>query len=222
MSTLDLGFLLIPITIAIALFAFLRYKYPNGTLKPLVYSFILGVIAAFGALFILYFAGLLGLDQPKSLKRITLLSFVVLGGSQEFFKFLVLRFYAVPLKIFRGSADGMVYSIAISMGMTLIMMTAYILNPLFRGYEFYHPMLATLAVANSFTAITMGFFVGMGKERNNAIIDSMTGLVAAAFLHGLYKFCFFTHEYLLAVVAGILTLSIVAFFISLTLRQQEG
>ena len=221
MNTLDLGFLFIPIAIATALFSFLRYKYPNGTLKPLSYSFILGVISAFGALFVLYLAGLLGLDQPKSLKRITFLSFVVLGGSQEFFKFLVLRFYALPLKIFRGTADGMVYGISISMGMTLIMMIAYILNPLFRDYEFYRPMLATLAIANTFTAIIMGFFVGMGKARNNRIIDSLTGLAAAAFLHGLYKFCLFTHEYFLAVLAGIVTLGIITFFVSLTLRQQE-
>ena len=222
MNAFEFAYLLIPLAIAAALFSFIRYKYPSGTVRPLMYSFILGLLAAFAALAVLHIAGLLGLDQPRSLKRITFLSFVVLGGAQEFFKFLILRFYALPLKIFRGSADGMVYSIAISMGMTLVMMISYIRNPLYPTYEFYYPLLATSGIANALSAIIMGFFVGMGKARNNRIVDSLTGLAAAAFLHGLYNFCFFTHEYFLAMLAGIVTLAIAIFFIILVLRQQEG
>ena len=222
MKAIELMYLFIPVVIAIALFAFLRHKYPSGTLKPLMYSFILGAIFAFAAIGVFYFAGLFGLDQPRSLKRITFLSFVVLGGAQEFFKFLVLRFYALPLKIFRGSADGMVYSISISMGMTMIIMIFYLLHPLFRSYEFFHSLLATLGIAGTFSAIIMGFFVGMGKARSNRIVDSLTGLAAAAFMLGLFYFCFFTYEYLLAVLASIVAMVIVGFFMILVVKQQEN
>ncbi|MGC8865912.1 MAG: PrsW family glutamic-type intramembrane protease, partial [Bacteroidales bacterium] len=167
-------------------------------------------------------AGLMGLDQPKSLKRTSFLSFVVLGGALEFLKFLVLRFYALPLKIFKGSADGMVYGIAVSLGMSMVVLSYYILSPLLRPYEFYQVLLGTMGIAGVLSAIIMGFFVGMGKARNNRFVDSMTGLLGAAFLSGLYYFCFFTQEYLLAVLAGIVTMGIALFFVVLVLRNQES
>lgn len=222
MKVIEFASLLIPVAIASALYAFMRYKYPDGTLRPWIYSLVLGFIFGFLALGVIYVAGLLGFDQPKSLKRTTFLSFVVLGGAQEFLKFLILRFYALPLKIFRGSADGIVYSIAISMGMSVVVLVYYILSPLLRSFEFYPVMLGTLGIAATLSAIIMGFFVGMGKARNNRFVDSMTGLLGAAFLNGLYYFCFFTHEYLLAALAGAATLGIALFFIVLVLRQQES
>lgn len=222
MNSIEFASLLIPVAIATALYAFIRYKYPDGTLKPWIYSLILGFFVGFLALAAIYVAGLFGFDQPKSLKRTTFLSFVVLGGAQEFFKFLVLRFYALPLKIFKGSADGIVYSLAISMGMSVVVLFYYLVSPMLRPFEFYWVLLVTYGIAGALSAIIMGFFVGMGKARNNRFVDSMTGLLGASFLSGLYYFCFFTREYLLAVLAGAATLGIALFFVVLVLKQQES
>ncbi|MFU8844036.1 MAG: hypothetical protein ACNA7V_09545 [Bacteroidales bacterium] len=40
----------------------------------------------------------------------------------------------------------------------------------------------------------MGFFVGMGKSRENRFVDSMTGMLGATFFHALYNFCFLTED----------------------------
>jgi hypothetical protein len=50
----------------------------------------------------------------------------------------------------------------------------------------------------------MGFFIGLGKLRKMKIIDSMTGLAAAVFFHGLYSFCLITKDFklLLAFFVG--------------------
>ncbi|PJF32851.1 MAG: hypothetical protein CUN57_03740, partial [Phototrophicales bacterium] len=52
----------------------------------------------------------------------------------------------------------------------------------------------TVVIANLFFAVIMGFFVGMGKSRENKFVDSMTGLFGASFFHALYNFCFITND----------------------------
>jgi hypothetical protein len=67
---------------------------------------------------------------------------------------------------------------------------------------FFHIPGLTVNLANAFTAgpasiifgVIMGFFIGLGKLRHMRFIDSMTGLAAAVFFHGLYDFCLLTHD----------------------------
>ncbi|MGC8864354.1 MAG: hypothetical protein ACP5O2_01420, partial [Bacteroidales bacterium] len=60
MKVIEFVYLLIPVTIATALYAFMRYKYPDGTLRPWIYSLLLGFIVGFLALGVIYLAGLMG------------------------------------------------------------------------------------------------------------------------------------------------------------------
>jgi RsiW-degrading membrane proteinase PrsW (M82 family) len=219
MNLYELALSLIPILIALVIIVFIRYKYPSGTIQPLFYSFVLGCIMSLGVILFRYLIAQAGLDELKNLKRMAFYAFVVTGGSAEFFKFLVLRFYAVPLKIFRGSADGIVYSVMISMGMTTVLSFVFAFDRFLPQFDFYYAMLGTLAIANLVFAIIMGFFAGMGKSRNNRFVDSLTGLAAAAFLNGLYHFCFFTHEYMLAILAASGSFIIAAVFIVMVVKS---
>ena len=222
MNTSDLLYALIPAGLAAGLLLIIKYKYLNGIIRPLLYCFLLGMIAALGSWLVQYLAALLGLDDLKNLKRITFYAFVVAGGAKEFFKFMILRFYALPLKIFKGSSDGIVYALMISMGMTTMVIISYALNSVNNSqYEYYRHMLITMGIANAVFAIIMGFFVGLGKARNNRFVDSLTGLIAAAFLHGLYKFCFYTNELTLGLLAAGGSLVIAIIFIIMAMKASD-
>jgi RsiW-degrading membrane proteinase PrsW (M82 family) len=204
-------FILLPLLIAALLYGFIRYKYPNGTTQLLIVAFILGAVFALGALLIEYAASHTRLDDLKNLRRMAFYAFIVVGGAQEFFRFLVLRYYILPKQIFRTPADGIAYSVMIAMGMTTVMLIMN--NKALTGAPFFSYYVYTAAVANLVFSVFMGFFVGLGKSRENRFIDSMTGLFAAVFFHGLYRFCFYTEEYQLLIVSGIAAVVIASVFV---------
>jgi RsiW-degrading membrane proteinase PrsW (M82 family) len=194
--------LLLAPLIAILFYLYLRYKFPKGEHRVLLYSYLLGFAAVILVLLAQYIATLLDFETTRSLKRATFFAFVVVGGVQEFVKFLIFRFYAVPKKIFRSPSDGIVYSVMTSLGLA----TSWLLWWNFFGNPVYFDgpweMLLYVPASVIFGTI-MGFFVGLGKLRNNRFIDSMTGLVAAAFFHGLFRFTFITDEMVLSVLAAL-------------------
>ncbi|HQQ01820.1 MAG TPA: PrsW family glutamic-type intramembrane protease [Bacteroidales bacterium] len=222
MNFLEIVSIAVPLVIAAALIGIIKYKFPKGNISSLVYAFIWGIFAGLASLFIQYLAHQINLDLLRSLKRMTFYAFIVIGGAQEFFKFLVLRFYALPLKAFKGPSDGIIYSIIISMACCFVILISYTLNPAMEDLNYYYPMITTIGLAGVIFAIFMGYFIGLGKARKNRFVDSMTGLVAAAFIHGLYKFCFYTEEYALGAIAAIVELIIAIIFIGMAVRTQEA
>lgn len=215
-------FILLPLLIAALLFAFIRYKYPNGTTQLLVVAFALGAVFALVAVLAEYLASLTRFDDLKNLRRMAFYAFIIVAGSQEFLRFLILRYYILPKPIFRTPADGIAYSIMISMGMTTVMLLMN--NKALIGSSFFHYYIYSATLANIIFAVFMGFFVGLGKSRENRFIDSMTGLFAAVFFHGLYRFCFYSQEYRLAIVVGIAATIIALIFIyrSITANSKES
>ena len=63
MNLYELALSLIPILIAVVILLFIRYKYPSGTIQPLVYSFILGGIMSLGVILFRYLIAQAGLDE---------------------------------------------------------------------------------------------------------------------------------------------------------------
>lgn len=60
----------------------------------------------------------------------------------------------------------------------------------------------TYPFANIAFAVVLGFFTGLGKQRKNRIVDSLTGLGAASFFHGFYFFINLTTENLIYALFG--------------------
>lgn len=170
-----------------------RSRYPG-----LITSFILGAFSIVILLTFQYIARKAGIDSFNNIRRIIFYSFVIMGLGSELGKFLLLRYYNFPKSSYNGPLDSIVYSIMISMGFSFSLNLLYIFYP-----EFLLPAHTTvdvfyansLAVANLFFAVILGFFVGMGKSRENKFVDSMTGLFGASFFHALYNFCFITLDY---------------------------
>jgi len=182
-----------------------RDRYPG-----LITSFIFGMLSIVVVVLFQYIAERFGIDTNTNIRRTIFYSFVVMGIGSELGKYLILRYYAFPKSSFNGPLDSIVYSIMIAMGFAFMGNILYFTLPYYTEIDFNYAY--TVVLANLFFAVIMGFFVGMGKSRENKFVDSMTGLLGASFFHALYNFCFFTHDYRL-----LLFFSIGAFIIVIML-----
>jgi len=158
-------------------------------------SFFFGLLAAIPMIVAFYYIRHNWLEHATSIRRILFFAFGVVGFLAEFFKFLFLRYKIITNEAITKPFDGILYSVMISMGYAS-------LAGIFFFYEWdYTGQLSTvlysIPFANLFTGIILGFFIGMGKFRKPAFIDSLTGLGAAIFFQGFFNFCLFSEDYLL-------------------------
>ncbi len=174
--------------IAVIILAVVWKKRGKSRYPGLISSFIFGIFSS--AIFLLFFviANYFGLDSFSNIRRTIFYSFVVMGIGSELGKFLILRYYNFPKSSFNGPLDGIVYSIMISMGFAFVSNILYFTLPIYTEVNFLYAY--SMVLGNLFFAVILGFFVGMGKSRENKFVDSMTGLFAASFFHALYSFCF--------------------------------
>jgi len=192
MFTLIITLIISPL-LAILLYSYMKYRFSGGYFGLLLRSYFWGVFSSLFAGLIFYIAYIMGYVELKNLRRILFYSFVIIGLGQEIGKFVVLRYLMLPSKIFKSPTDGIIYSLMISFGALSVYTAATLLitpacDP---------TILISHALVSIVYAVIMGFFVGMGKVRNNRLIDSLTGLFGAAFFHGVYEFIIQTQDHLL-------------------------
>ncbi len=171
-------------------------RYPG-----LITSFIFGMLSIVIVILFQYIAQKFGLDVFSNIRRSIFYAFIVMGLGSELGKYLILRYYAFPKSSFNGPLDSIVYSIMISMGFAFMGNILYFVLPYYTEIDFLYAY--TVVIGNLFFAVIMGFFVGMGKSRENKFVDSMTGLFGATFFHALYNFCFITRDYRLLLFLSI-------------------
>lgn len=186
-----LSLLFAPFLAAVAYFIIMvkrgKDRYPG-----LIAMFFLGMLSIVIVSLFQFIAHRFGLDVFTNLRRIIFYSVVVMGLGSELGKYLILRYNAFPKVSFNGPLDGIVYSAFISLGFAFMGNVLYFILPFYIEIDFLYAY--TVVLANLFFAVIMGFFVGMGKSRENKFVDSMTGLVGATFFHALYNFCFLTED----------------------------
>ncbi|KAF0129623.1 MAG: hypothetical protein FD155_2215 [Bacteroidetes bacterium] len=220
MLNILLGFLQQLIITTLLLF-YLKFKFANESWKLINQAVLLGFITLLFLFLLDQIAVIKGIDQLKSIKQTGYYSFVEVRFSAELGKFILLRYYFLKQKTFKGPLDGIIYSLLISGSFTAISL------PLFMTGWFSKPMdttfLITYPIANLAFATIMGFFTGMGKYRQNRFIDSMTGLGAASFFHGFYFFINLTDENLIFALygAGLLLISLMLLVKSTNIKEQE-
>ncbi len=175
-------------------------------------SFFLGILTAIPMIVGLYIASEYALLQnPHSLRRTLLYSFVIVGFLAEFTKFLLLRYYFIPKDVINKPFDGILYSVMVSMGFaTAVNIYFHQVLPA----PFNVPLVNfSLPFTNLVVGIILGFFAGFGKFRKNRV-DYLIGLGAAIFFHGFYIFGILANDYLLIGLVGCVTL-IIAVLLSL-------
>jgi RsiW-degrading membrane proteinase PrsW (M82 family) len=221
MQTLLLS-LLIPVLLILATFVILKQRFDIKKWNLIVQALLFGGLSIIILVLLDQFANYMGWNMLQNLKRTGFYSFVVVGFGAELGKFIVLRYIFLTKKQFRGPYDGIIYNFVISLGFILVAL------PLFATGFFSSPakiqFVILYPVANMAFALITGFFVGLGKLRRNRLIDSLSGLGTASFLHGFFYFINLTDEYTIFLLYGLGTLFIasILFFKARNLKIEEA
>ncbi len=210
-----------PLALSAIFLFYLRFKFKIESWKFLFQAVFFGFVTVIFLLLLDLAAAAYGIDELRSLKRTAFYSFVVVGIGSELGKFLLLRYYFLRQKTFKGPLDSIIYSILIGLSFVVIAL------PLFMSGWLSHAMrqtfLITYSIASIAFAVVMGFFLGIGKFRQNRFIDSMTGLFAASFFHGFYYFINLTDEFTIFALygAGLMLLALMFIAKATNLKDSE-
>jgi RsiW-degrading membrane proteinase PrsW (M82 family) len=179
--------------IAVCLFVYSLNKYGRGSMRYLVLSFVLGMVATLPPLLI----QMLAEDVRNEPSRHSILSYawyayIVVALSEEGSKFLVLRCYAYPKKSFAGPFDGIVYSVMIGMGFATIENIEYVRQ---FGLETGFSRFFLAIPAHASFAVLMGYPAGKAKsDRQHAFWLMLQGLLVAVLFHGSFDFFLFLQQ----------------------------
>jgi RsiW-degrading membrane proteinase PrsW (M82 family) len=179
------GLLISPLAFLI-LFFFLKFRFPKGDHELLVESFMWGCLIAIPVILADMVAHYFVIDGARSIRRMITYSFIIVAFTSEVSKFIPLRFSLVSRNHFRNPADGIIFSVAIALGLSTIYAIYYIYFSAKSGID--PAYFLSIGPMNALFGIIMGFFTGLGKLRKNLFIDSMTGLGATILFHGIYRF----------------------------------
>ena len=147
--------------VAICLFIYSMQRLGKASMRYLLTAFLLGAAATLPALA----AQLLSEDVRNDPWRHSILSYLwyafgVVALSEEGSKFLVLRFYAYPKKVFREPFDGVIYAVMIGMGFATVENIEYVRQ---FGLETGVSRFFLAIPAHAAFAVLMGYPVGRAK-----------------------------------------------------------
>jgi RsiW-degrading membrane proteinase PrsW (M82 family) len=180
--------------IAICLFIFYKDIYNREPKLNLFVSFFLGCAAIIPAVM---FEKSFSYVNNGTVEGIAIFSYAVVAFSEEFCKFIGLRFYSYNMKSFDEPLDGIVYSIMIGMGFATLENLLYVMKyaEIGLGLEVGIKRMFLSVPAHATFAVVMGYFVGKAKfDSKNSFILMLTGLLAAVFFHGTFDFFLFVNE----------------------------
>lgn len=184
---MDLTLLAVAIApgLAIVVFIYCKDKFDKEPRKLLIISFLLGMLSVVPAI-VFEEIGSTVLPPSDSMLVTFLNTFFVIGLSEEFSKFFMLRIYPYRKKEFNEPFDGIMYAVMVSMGFATLENIFYV-NQYGMGNAVFR--MFTAVPAHASFAVIMGYFVGLAKFKNNSLFLQLQGLVFAAILHGAYDFC---------------------------------
>ncbi len=200
MEVLELMAIALAPVIFIMTYVYLRDEYEREPLKYLIITFLLGVAVALPVIYIgRFLTSWLGIDSHSEGEKLLVYAFFIVAFTEEWLKYLVLRWYNYPHKEFDEPYDGIMYGSAVALGFAAIENILYVFMSNGNGLEVGLFRMFTAVPAHATFGIIMGYFVGKAKffPDSHPFWERMKGLLAAIFLHGLYDyFLFLGNEYL--------------------------
>ncbi|HMX03827.1 MAG TPA: PrsW family glutamic-type intramembrane protease [Chitinophagales bacterium] len=152
--------------------------------------------------------------QGESLISIAIFTFIIVAGSEEFSKYLFLRYYAYRKPSFNEPFDGIVYAIMVGMGFATIENLLYVFGADTLGASWGTAGIraVTAIPAHATFAAIMGYFIGLAKfNRSHERRLMFYGFIGAVILHGFYDFFLFQNYKeglvigaLISLIAGII------------------
>ena len=206
-------FAIAPVLIII-IYIFIKDKYEKEPKRLLLFNFLLGAIVSIIITTLLYVI----IDIPLPLRNQTsvfeqfIKAFFVVGLTEEFSKYIIIRYYAQPHDEFNEPFDGITYSVMVSMGFAATENIMYVFQG---GIETAIVRAFTAVPAHATFAILMGYYMGKAKFSNNRVAMNLTGLLLAALFHGAYDFFLF-----IDFIPGIWVGAFISLFIGIVLARK--
>jgi protease PrsW len=176
--------------IAISLYIFLKDRFNREPHLNLLICFFLGCLSIIPAIIIqLLTSGPVENLMSESILYTAAFAYIIVGLSEEWSKYIMLRAYAFPRKSFDEPFDGIVYSVMIGMGFATVENILYVQQ---HGLGTAVVRMFLSVPAHAAFAVLMGYFAGKAKfkpERRRFYL--FTGIFWAAFFHGTYDFFLF-------------------------------
>ncbi|MBS1537433.1 MAG: PrsW family intramembrane metalloprotease [Bacteroidetes bacterium] len=192
--------------IAISVFVYWRDKFDKEPLYLLVKCFLLGLLSIIPAIIIeLVSEKVFGVIVRTNGLNVAFHSFIIVGLSEEWSKYIFLCGFAYPKSDFNEPYDGITYSVMISMGFATLENLMYVVNG---GFSVAIMRMFLSVPAHATFGMIMGYYVGLAKFRNNSFRLRLTGLVAAVFFHGAFDFCLLIDSTPIIILGAIVSLII--------------
>ncbi len=200
--------------IAPAIFWILYFYYKDRFRpEPIIYlglTYIFGLFTAFACARFYTILPIIGLpDDPSFMMgshRIQFLfySIGITGIVEEFFKFLPFIIVIARFKSFDEKIDGIIYASVIALGFASYENMGYLVY--MSGFELFGRAFASPLTHTVFSSI-WGYTVGNARIHKKSILKaSVTGILIAAFFHGIFNF--FTTSSLLRILSALVILII--------------
>lgn len=198
----------------IIIYIYTRDLYEKEPKKLLAICFMLGAIVSIIITSILYyfFDIFLPLTNALSVIQQFVKAFLVVGLTEEFSKYIIVRYYAQKKRDFNEPFDGIVYAVMVSMGFAATENIFYVIES---GYQTAILRAFTAVPAHATFGVLMGYFMGKAKFSKNRIILNLSGLLLAIIFHGAYDFFLF-----IDFIPGIWIGAFISLFIGLVLSRK--
>tara|TARA_R110002049_G_scaffold120307_2_gene274720 strand:- start:671 stop:1345 length:675 start_codon:yes stop_codon:yes gene_type:complete len=200
--------------VVVILYIYFKDKYEKEPKRLLLYNFLLGAIVSIIITTILYYGFdiVLPLHNNNSIFQQFIKAFLIVGLTEEFSKYVIVRYFAQPNKAFNEPFDGIVYAVMVSMGFAATENIFYVLEG---GYTTALLRAFTAVPAHATFGILMGYYMGKAKFLNNKIMLNISGLLLAILFHGAYDFFLF-----IDFIPGIWVGAFVSLFIGIVLSRK--
>ena len=198
----------------VIIYIYIKDKYEKEPKRLMLIAFLLGAIVSIIITSLLYyvFDYILPLDDHTSLLQLFIKAFFVVALTEEFSKYVIVRYFAQARKAFNEPFDGIVYAVMVSMGFAATENIVYVFES---GFETALLRAITAIPAHATFGILMGYFMGKAKFSNNKIVLNLTGLLLAVIFHGAYDFFLF-----IDFIPGIWIGAFVSLFIGILLSKK--
>lgn len=195
LNTLALFFLAIGPAAAIIIFFYAKDKHDREPFGVLLRSFLAGCFSVLPAIVLesalpMFVPG----SNGTSVISIAIYTFIIIAASEEFSKYIFLRYYAYKKPSFNEPYDGIIYAVMVGMGFATVENLMYIFGADTLGAAWGTAGLraVTAVPAHATFAAIMGYYIGLAKF-NHANERSLMfrGFLMATILHGFYDFFLF-------------------------------
>jgi len=194
-ATIALFTLAIGPAAAIIIYFYTKDKHDREPFGVLLMSFMAGCFSVLPAIILeTLLPNIVPGSYGTSLISIAIYTFVIIAASEEFSKYIFLRYYAYRKPSFNEPYDGIIYAVMVGMGFATIENLMYVFGSDTLGAAWSTAGLraVTAVPAHATFAVVMGYFVGLAKfNHKNERSLMFRGFLLATILHGFYDFFLF-------------------------------